>query len=270
MLDIKEDDRFERQGDDLFFDLPLSFSQAALGDEFDVPTPYGVEKVQVPPGTQPETVVRLKGRGLPVLGQNGKGDLLIRLHVWTSGASHRRTGAPLPRARQARGRAASPLARVLVQAQGSARRMTWWAIDVRPAADRREQVGAWLVTQDRTRSGGARGRDARHVCAGRGVGRGAHHRAEPSGTGAPATEPSPARVGGLGVTVAGRTRAADVRATHRYSVLAGWSQPRRIAHRGSRSGDRLRQRRARLDSRGSHSPRASPAGRRPRARSRQR
>ena len=83
MLDIKEDDRFERQGDDLFFDLPLSFSQAALGDEFDVPTPYGVEKVQVPPGTQPETVVRLKGRGLPVLGQNGKGDLLIRLHVWT-------------------------------------------------------------------------------------------------------------------------------------------------------------------------------------------
>jgi molecular chaperone DnaJ len=83
MLDIKEDSRFERQGDDLIYDQPLSFSQAALGCEVEVPTPYGQETVQVPGGTQPETVVRLKGRGLPVLGQNSKGDLLVRLHVWT-------------------------------------------------------------------------------------------------------------------------------------------------------------------------------------------
>ena len=83
MLDIKEDSRFERQGDDLIYDQPLSFSQAALGCEVEVPTPYGKETVQVPGGTQPETVVRLKGRGLPVLGQNSKGDLLVRLHVWT-------------------------------------------------------------------------------------------------------------------------------------------------------------------------------------------
>ncbi|MEO7985571.1 MAG: molecular chaperone DnaJ [Gemmatimonadales bacterium] len=83
MLDIKDDDRFERQGDDLVFDLPLSFSQAALGGEFNIPTPYGSEGVKVPAGTQPETVLRLKNRGLPVLGQNGKGDLLIRVHVWT-------------------------------------------------------------------------------------------------------------------------------------------------------------------------------------------
>ncbi len=83
MLDIKEDSRFERQGDDLIYDQPLSFSQAALGCEVEIPTPYGEETVQVPGGTQPETVVRLKGRGLPVLGQNSKGDLLVRLHVWT-------------------------------------------------------------------------------------------------------------------------------------------------------------------------------------------
>ncbi|MBA3316748.1 MAG: molecular chaperone DnaJ [Gemmatimonadales bacterium] len=83
MLDIKEDDRFERQGDDLYFDLPLSFSQAALGGEFAIPTPYGDEEVRIPGGTQPETVLRLKGQGLPVLGQNTKGDLLIRVHVWT-------------------------------------------------------------------------------------------------------------------------------------------------------------------------------------------
>jgi molecular chaperone DnaJ len=83
MLDIKEDDRFERQGDDLIYDLPLSFSQAALGGEHDVPTPYGDERLRIPAGTQPETVLRLRGRGLPILGQEGKGDLLVRVHVWT-------------------------------------------------------------------------------------------------------------------------------------------------------------------------------------------
>ncbi|MDQ3427725.1 MAG: J domain-containing protein, partial [Gemmatimonadota bacterium] len=83
MLDIKEDDRFERQGDDLIFDLSLSFSQAALGGKFAVPTPYGDEEVRIAAGTQTETVFRMKGRGLPVLGQSGKGDLLIRVHVWT-------------------------------------------------------------------------------------------------------------------------------------------------------------------------------------------
>ncbi len=83
MLDIKDDDRFERQGDDLIYDLPLSYSQAALGSEHPVPTPYGEERLRVPAGTQPETVLRLKGKGLPILGHEGKGDLLIRLHVWT-------------------------------------------------------------------------------------------------------------------------------------------------------------------------------------------
>ena len=83
MLDIKEDDRYERQGDDLVFDLPLSFSQAALGGEHVVPTPYGNEQLRIPAGTQPETVLRLRGKGLPVLGQDGKGDLLVRIHVWT-------------------------------------------------------------------------------------------------------------------------------------------------------------------------------------------
>ena len=83
MLDIRDDDRFERNGDDLLFDLPLSFSQAALGGEFIVPTPYGEEKIRIPAGTQPETVLRLKSKGLPVLGQSSKGDLLIRVHVWT-------------------------------------------------------------------------------------------------------------------------------------------------------------------------------------------
>jgi molecular chaperone DnaJ len=83
MLDIKEDERFERQGDDLYHDFLLSFSQAALGGTFTVPTPYGDEEVKIPAGTQTETLLRLRGRGLPVLGQSAKGDLLVRVHVWT-------------------------------------------------------------------------------------------------------------------------------------------------------------------------------------------
>jgi len=83
MLDIKEDDRFVRQGNDLVYELLLSFSQSALGGEFHVPTPYGEERVRVAAGTQTDTVLRLKGKGLPALGQHGTGDLMIRVHVWT-------------------------------------------------------------------------------------------------------------------------------------------------------------------------------------------
>jgi molecular chaperone DnaJ len=83
MLDIKEDERFERQGDDLIYDLSLSFSQAALGGVHEVPTPYGKESLKVPSGTQPETVLRIRNKGLPILGQEGYGDLLVRVHVWT-------------------------------------------------------------------------------------------------------------------------------------------------------------------------------------------
>ena len=83
LLEIKEDERFERQADDLIFDLPLSFSQVALGGMFVVPTATGEEKITVEAGTQTGTVIRLKGKGLPHLGQEGKGDLHIRIHVWT-------------------------------------------------------------------------------------------------------------------------------------------------------------------------------------------
>ena len=83
MIEVKDDERFERDGDNLIHDLPLSFSQAALGLTATVPTPYGDEKVAVPPGTQTGTVFRVKGKGLPRLGQGGKGDLNVRVHVWT-------------------------------------------------------------------------------------------------------------------------------------------------------------------------------------------
>ena len=83
MLEVEDDDRFERHGDDLVFDLPVSFSQAALGAEVTVPTPYGDEIVKVPPGTQAGAVILLKGRGVPHLGAGTKGDLHVRVVVWT-------------------------------------------------------------------------------------------------------------------------------------------------------------------------------------------
>jgi molecular chaperone DnaJ len=83
MLEVEDDERFQRHGDDLVYDLPLSFSQAALGIQVGVPTPYGEEQVKVPPGTQAGTVLRLRGRGLPHLGSGGKGDLQVRVAIWT-------------------------------------------------------------------------------------------------------------------------------------------------------------------------------------------
>jgi molecular chaperone DnaJ len=83
MIEVKDDDRFERQGDDLYYDVALSFSQAALGTTVTIPTPYGEESVAMPAGIQAGTVFRLKGKGLPRLGQAGHGDLNLRVTLWT-------------------------------------------------------------------------------------------------------------------------------------------------------------------------------------------
>ncbi len=83
VLEIAEDPRFERHGDDLVYDLPVSFSQAALGSEVEIPTPYGMAPLHVQPGTQTGTVYRLRGKGLPRLGESGRGDLHVRIQVWT-------------------------------------------------------------------------------------------------------------------------------------------------------------------------------------------
>lgn len=82
-LEIKDDPDFHRQGDDLIYDLPVSFSQAALGEDFTVKTPLGDEKVHLPAGTQSGAVLSKRGKGLPSLGRGGRGDLLVRVQVWT-------------------------------------------------------------------------------------------------------------------------------------------------------------------------------------------
>jgi molecular chaperone DnaJ len=65
---------FTRQGDDLLCELPLTFPQAALGAEVEVPVLGGHATLKVPPGTQPEDILRLKGKGMPSLRGRHRGD----------------------------------------------------------------------------------------------------------------------------------------------------------------------------------------------------
>lgn len=75
------DARFERDGADLWRAESLPLADAVLGAELSVPTLDGSAKVTVPPGTQPDTVLRLRGKGLPHFGGRQRGDLLLRLRV---------------------------------------------------------------------------------------------------------------------------------------------------------------------------------------------
>jgi molecular chaperone DnaJ len=72
---------FQREGADISCDVPVSFPQAALGANLDVPTLEGQVKMRLPPGTQSGRVFRLRGKGLPVFGGYGKGDELVKIVV---------------------------------------------------------------------------------------------------------------------------------------------------------------------------------------------
>ncbi|NGP43508.1 molecular chaperone DnaJ [Bacillaceae bacterium SIJ1] len=74
---------FKRDGDDIYCDVPLTFSQAALGDEIEVPTPHGRVKLKVPAGTQTGTKFRLRGKGVPNVHGRGHGDQHISVRVVT-------------------------------------------------------------------------------------------------------------------------------------------------------------------------------------------
>jgi chaperone protein DnaJ len=72
---------FKRKGFDIFIDAPVSFAQAALGTELKVPTVDGDVKYAVPAGTQPGTVFRLKGKGVPRVNSAGRGDQYVNIVV---------------------------------------------------------------------------------------------------------------------------------------------------------------------------------------------
>ncbi len=71
-----------RDGNNLHFEQFLSFPEAALGTQIEIPTLEGKAKIKINPGTQPGKVLRLKGKGLPGLNSYSKGDLLVTVNVW--------------------------------------------------------------------------------------------------------------------------------------------------------------------------------------------
>ncbi len=80
-VNVAEHPLFKREGADVLCDVPVSFPQAALGTNLDVPTLEGRVKMRLPPGTQSGRVFRLRGKGLPVFGGYGKGDELVKIIV---------------------------------------------------------------------------------------------------------------------------------------------------------------------------------------------
>lgn len=81
VLDVKPHKLFERRGSDLYLNFPVSFEQAALGDEITVPTLGDKVKYKLPAGTQPGTVFRLKGKGIRELRSNRYGNLYVKVDV---------------------------------------------------------------------------------------------------------------------------------------------------------------------------------------------
>ncbi len=83
VLSVEPHPYFLRQENDILLDLPINFAQAALGDEIEVPTLDGQEKLVIPPGTQTGKTFRLRGKGVPYLRRNGRGDQLVTVRVVT-------------------------------------------------------------------------------------------------------------------------------------------------------------------------------------------
>ncbi len=81
VLHVRAHEIFQREGDDLLCEVPISFIQAALGSEVEVPTLEGKANIKVPAGTQPGSVFRVKGRGVRNLQGHGHGDLHVRVQV---------------------------------------------------------------------------------------------------------------------------------------------------------------------------------------------
>ena len=81
VIHIKEHAVFDRQDEDLYCEIPVSFITAALGGEVRVPTLEGKASLKIPAGTQSATVFKLRGNGMPVLNSTSRGDLMVRVLV---------------------------------------------------------------------------------------------------------------------------------------------------------------------------------------------
>jgi molecular chaperone DnaJ len=83
LFEVADDPRFERDGEDLYTEVLVTYAQLVLGAELSVPTVSGHTTMSMPPGTQSGHVFHLRGRGLPRVNANGSGDLHVRVQLWT-------------------------------------------------------------------------------------------------------------------------------------------------------------------------------------------
>jgi molecular chaperone DnaJ len=83
VIRVKTHEFFEREGDDVYCEVPLTFAQAALGDEIEIPTLTEKVKLKIPAGTQTDTYFRLKGKGVPRLRGYGQGDQNVKVVIVT-------------------------------------------------------------------------------------------------------------------------------------------------------------------------------------------
>jgi molecular chaperone DnaJ len=83
VFEVEEDSRFERDGEDLYTEILVTYPQLALGANVEVPMVSGTVTLQVPPATQSGQVFNLRGRGLPRINSSSMGDLHVRLQLWT-------------------------------------------------------------------------------------------------------------------------------------------------------------------------------------------
>ena len=82
-LSVQEHPFFKREGNNIIYELPLNFAQAALGDELEIPTIEGKARLKIPAGTQTGKIFGLKEIGVPYLHRSGRGDQLIKVRVVT-------------------------------------------------------------------------------------------------------------------------------------------------------------------------------------------
>jgi molecular chaperone DnaJ len=83
-IQVEPHEAFHREGDDVYLDLPLTFSEAALGCQKEIPSPHGETcRINIPEGTQNGKLFRVRGKGAPNVHGQGIGDLLVRIHIET-------------------------------------------------------------------------------------------------------------------------------------------------------------------------------------------
>ncbi len=83
LIEEKEHEDLKREGNNIIYNLYVSFPTAALGGDVEVPTVSGLVRIKVEPGTQAGKILRLRNKGVPDINGRGRGDQLIQINVWT-------------------------------------------------------------------------------------------------------------------------------------------------------------------------------------------